>query len=55
MALKGAKNKQMATNPAALERNYFFPKSKPPVSVRARSRAEAEEKLQAINDIKSKD
>lgn len=36
-----------------IEEDYFFPKHVPPVTIRAKSRAEAEEKLKELDNTKN--
>lgn len=39
--------------PKAPQREYFFPKEKPPVTITAASREEAEKKLAKLSDKKN--
>jgi hypothetical protein len=45
---KRYQDRQMASSERP-EREFFFPKSSPPVTIRATSREEAEKKLAALN------
>jgi len=49
---KGYKNR--AVSPEPDEQEYFFPKHTPPVTIKAKSREEAEEKLAALDNNKEK-
>jgi hypothetical protein len=43
------KNRRMESEAADDGEVFFFPKENPPVAIKAKSQAEAEEKLKAIN------
>jgi hypothetical protein len=46
------KDRQMVTDNTGSEEVYFFPKHNPPISIRAKSQKEAEEKLAALDNKK---
>lgn len=43
--MKGASNRQVKTDRTGREIEFFFPKANPPITIMARNRREAEEKL----------
>lgn len=47
--MKQPSNRQIKTDESGREIAFFFPKAQPPVTVHARNREEAEDKLAAPN------